>query len=128
MKTQNRNKGNLGEKIACQYLVKNGWQIIETNFSVRWGEIDIIASKGHVLAFVEVKAKTGDMFGDPEGMVNKNKIFQINRIASLYLEKHSKLKNIFETFRIDIVAIVFDRDGKSVLTLNYYENVGADFI
>lgn len=126
MKIQNRQKGNLGEDIASQYLQKNGWEIIERNFSTRWGEVDIIASKKEVLSFVEVKTKTSDNFGSPEQMINRNKIYQINRMAELFLEKNKKLSNNFETFRIDVIAIVLEEN--EVVSLNYYENVGADFV
>lgn len=125
MKIQNRSKGSFAENIAAKYLAKNGWEIIEMNFSIKWGEIDIIASKDDVLSFVEVKAKTSDQFGTPEEMINRNKIFQIRRIADLYLEKHPKLRTNFTTFRIDAIAIVLE--GNEVKSLNHYENVGAEF-
>jgi putative endonuclease len=51
-----RAKGDIAESKACQYLLENGYQVIERNFYSRFGEIDIIAFKDEVLHFVEVKS------------------------------------------------------------------------
>lgn len=47
--------GEIGEKTACKFLVKRGFKIIDRNYRKKWGEIDIVAEKGNVLHFVEVK-------------------------------------------------------------------------
>ncbi len=61
-RTDKRKLGDLGENIACTFLEKHGFKIIERNYLRKWGEIDIIASKGEVLRFVEVKSVT---YGTP---------------------------------------------------------------
>lgn len=50
--------GELGEKVACQYLKKNGFLILDTNFSSKMGEIDIVAKKKEIIYFIEVKSIT----------------------------------------------------------------------
>ena len=55
-----REKGNIGEDKAVEFLIKNNYQIVTRNFYSRFGEIDIIAKKGEVLHFIEVKS--GDNF------------------------------------------------------------------
>ena len=122
MKHQNYKKGKRGEDIAESYLIKNNFQIIEKNFSNRFGEIDIIATKGKHLHFVEVKLKTGEDFGTPEEMINKRKLHQIKRIAELFLLKNKTLAVSFPYFQIDAVCIVLDSLGE-VSRLNYYENL-----
>lgn len=131
MKFFNKKKGDRGEQLAADYLKSNGWKIIETNFSVKWGEIDIVCSKDNVLSFVEVKAKTSDQFGPPEQMINKSKIMQIKRMADLFLGKNKRHVSNHDTYRIDVIAITLDEtqaEQGGVAKLNYYENVGAEFI
>ena len=61
-----RQIGKTGEQIAADYLVRNGFTILEKNFrSGRFGEIDIIAEEDSYLCFVEVKMRTSDLFGAP---------------------------------------------------------------
>ena len=48
--------GEIGENLACKFLVKHGFSVLERNYTKKWGEIDIIAKKKGVLRFVEVKA------------------------------------------------------------------------
>ena len=55
--TSNSQKiGQLGEDIACKFLMKHGFSILERNYTKKWGEIDVIAEKGKKLYFVEVKS------------------------------------------------------------------------
>ena len=55
--TQCRKAGNIGEDAVCGFLVRHGYEIIKRNFTVRGGEIDIIAEKADIIAFVEVKTR-----------------------------------------------------------------------
>ncbi|HXK35402.1 MAG TPA: YraN family protein [Candidatus Paceibacterota bacterium] len=48
--------GEIGEDLACRFLMKNGFSILERNYTKKWGEIDVVAKKGGVLHFIEVKA------------------------------------------------------------------------
>ncbi len=57
-RTSKRKTGDLGENLACLFLVKRGFEIVEQNYFKPWGEIDIIAKKGQKLHFVEVKSVT----------------------------------------------------------------------
>jgi putative endonuclease len=54
-RTEKRKIGDIGENIACRFLVKRGFEVIEKNYLKKWGEIDIIARKNQKLHFVEVK-------------------------------------------------------------------------
>lgn len=121
MKTLNRATGKLAEDLAAQELKTKGYQIIERNFSNRFGEIDIIAKDKETLVFVEVKAKVGYEFGHPEEMINKKKLSKIRRMAEFYFCKgDSRIAR--PPCRIDIVAIVLNPDS-SPLRLTHYENV-----
>jgi putative endonuclease len=122
LKHQNYKKGKRGEDIAESYLIKNNFQIIEKNFSNRFGEIDIIATKDNNLHFVEVKLKVGEDFGSPEEMINKRKLHQIKRISELFLLKNKSLAEKYPHLQIDAVCIVLDNIGE-VSRLNHYENM-----
>ncbi|MCR4324789.1 MAG: YraN family protein [Candidatus Curtissbacteria bacterium] len=63
------NIGKIGEDAAVKFLQKNGYKIIEHNFRIRGGEIDIIAKDGKTLVYVEVKTRSTSAFGLPEEAV-----------------------------------------------------------
>ena len=116
MKKLNRQTGRLAEDLATESLRKKDYTIIERNFSNRFGEIDIIAKDKGTLVFVEVKAKIGTEFGNPEEMINKKKLSKIRRMAELFLNGENSL------CRIDIIAVVLNSDY-SLSRLTHYENV-----
>lgn len=68
-----REAGNAGETAACAYLQKKGWHILERNYTVRGGEIDIIAADGACIVFVEVKARKNTLYGYPSEFVSEKK-------------------------------------------------------
>ena len=116
MKNLNRALGRLTEAMAADALEKKGFEILERNFSNKFGEIDLIAMDKDTLVFVEVKAKTGEYFGLPEEMVSKGKLNKIRHMATIYTDGKLML------CRIDVVAIVID-DTKNILRLTHYKNV-----
>ena len=70
----NREFGNKGEDLACEYLIKNGYEILERNkhFS-KLCEIDIIAKFKNKIVFIEVKTRKTDAFGTPMEAITKSK-------------------------------------------------------
>lgn len=98
--------GLKGEVEAKEYLVENGYEIVETNFRNKIGEIDIIAKKNGVLIFVEVKRRESLKFGHPREAVNYYKQQKIRNIATSYL----KYKGLYEkiAIRFDVIDLVGD--------------------
>ena len=98
-----RSFGSIGEKIAADYLIKNGFRILDQNFRVgRIGEIDIIAAEKEYICFIEVKTRTSSLFGAPIEAVGYEKRKKIKMIAWTYI----KQKNLGErNMRFDIVEI-----------------------
>lgn len=78
-------KGIMGEQVAIEYLVKDGYRILGRNFSCKMGEIDIIALKDGVIVFVEVKSRNFFAHGSGLESVTPDKISKIVRTADLYL-------------------------------------------
>lgn len=122
MKQENFKKGRIGEEIAKKYLLEKGFEIIEQNYSIDMGEIDIIALHNNWLVFVEVKMKVGDQFGLPEEMISKGKIWQIRRVAEMWMLNNEKMRRLHPQQRIDAVCIVTDTDY-NVESLKYYDNI-----
>ena len=106
MKSSNREIGNYGEDLACQFLEKNGYKIIERNKSFsRFCEIDIIAQIKNTLVFVEVKTRKTNSFGTPLEAITKTKYNHIKQGALTYL---SESKHKFSNFRIDAIGITLE--------------------
>ncbi len=98
-------KGRQGEDLAVQHLTQQGYCIIQQNYRVSCGEIDIIARDKGVLVFVEVKTRTGSDFGTPAEAVTYRKRQQISKAALVYLQQ----KRLFgAAARFDVVAILLD--------------------
>jgi putative endonuclease len=104
-----KDTGNLGEKLARDFLAKRGYQTLETNYRCKEGEVDIIARDGDCLVFIEVRTKSSRQFGTPEESITATKKERLKAIAGRYQETHIDLPS---SWRIDVVAIELDRSGK----------------
>jgi putative endonuclease len=82
-----RAKGNIAEDQAAQYLVENGFYIIDRNFYSRFGELDIIAKKDAVLHFVEVKSAEDYELAIQN--ITPTKLSRIIKTADAYMKKHA---------------------------------------
>lgn len=125
MKNLNYQTGKFGEKLARDYLIKKGYQIVAANFHNRFGEIDIIAAKNRYLVFVEVKAKIGETFGSPEEMADKYKIRRVQQMATVFLRDNPTLASKYPQYRIDAVCLVLDEDN-NITRFNHWENLGNE--
>lgn len=97
----NREWGKQAEKIACDYLITHGYTVRETNWRVgNTIEIDIIAEKGNIIIFVEVKARKGD-YMLPTEAIDEKKMRKIVKGGDIYLRG---LKHPYE-YRLDIITI-----------------------
>ncbi len=115
--------GALGEKIACAFLKKRGYRIIETNFRCREGEIDIVARQRDCLVFVEVRTKTSLDFGTPEESITAAKRRKMRVTARRYRQSHEKLP---ESWRIDFVAVEMNDRGKATRVEIFESAVGEE--
>lgn len=93
--------GKLGEALAVEYLQKNGYAILETNWTFQKAEIDIIAQKETILAVVEVKTRSSIDFGLPQDFVKPKKIQLLVKAVNEYV-----ISNDLEVeVRFDIIAL-----------------------
>ena len=113
----NKQLGSLGERYAAKYLKQQGYKILEKNYKCKSGEIDIIASDGEELVFVEVKTRTDDPYVRGMYAVDKRKQEHILRAASCYIEETgSKLQP-----RMDVIELQLDSD-KKVMKVNHIKS------
>jgi len=117
-----RETGALGEKIACDFLGKNGYEILETNYRCPDGEIDIIAKQADTLVFVEVRTKSSRLFGSPEESITQVKKERLKTLASRYGQEH---ENLPDAWRIDVIAIQMENGGR-VSRIEIIENAVND--
>lgn len=103
--------GKAGEKIALRYLKENKYRIVNRNYRLFRGEIDIIAYDRKTLVFVEVKTRTATDFGLPEESVTPSKQKQIQKIAQGYLTKNN-LDNV--ECRFDVLSIIPEENRYSI--------------
>lgn len=109
-------KGNLGEKIACAYLEKNGYHIKERNYISAFGEIDIIAQKGGFIIFAEVKLRKKNSRVNGFEAVSLSKQRKIIQTSALYLQEISSDLQP----RYDVISITSHRDGE--FSVEHIEN------
>jgi putative endonuclease len=96
--------GEWGEARTARYLRQRLYRIVATNYSNKCGEIDIIARRGKVLAFVEVKTRRNSAFGSGAEAVTARKQRQIIRTAQLYLQQNPDMRNLQPRF--DVVGVL----------------------
>lgn len=99
--------GKLGEQLAVDYLQKNGFEILETNWTFQKAEIDIIAQKENILAVVEVKTRSSIEFGLPQDFVKPAKIQLLVKAINEYVVSKDLNLNV----RFDIIAVY--KEGKT---------------
>lgn len=102
-----------GEDVACEYLKKNGYKIIERNFRKRYGEIDVVALDRGTLVFVEVKTRRSSEYGSPLEAITPWKLRSLVRSAQYYKLTHPKLPDLL---RIDAVSVTLT-NGKLYIEL-----------
>lgn len=107
--------GRTGEDRAAALLRRKGCRILERNYRVAYGEIDIIARQGETILFVEVKARSGTAFGQPGEAVTYRKQQTIRRVALGYLQSKDWMEL---PVRFDVIEVLHGERG---WTLNHIE-------
>ena len=118
-------KGNMGENIACKYLVNKGYFVLERNYRKKWGEIDIITTKDNIIHFIEVKSVVVKDVSDfdihrPEDNVNSLKIRHIRKMVQTYF--YEKALNHDNSFAFHVICVYFNSVTRKV-KVNMIENI-----
>ena len=98
----NNELGTWGEEQAAEFLIHKGYTILERDWKSGHRDIDIIATNGQVVVFVEVKARRNRVFGEPEDAIDYMKMHNLRAAINHYV----KFKNIRLDIRFDIITVV----------------------
>ena len=110
-KSRNNRTGAFGEEAVVQYLLRNKMEILDRNWRVKEGEIDIVArSYEGIYIFIEVKTRSSLTFGHPLESIDRAKAQRLQRLALAWLATHSKLG---AEFQIDCAAVLITATGES---------------
>ena len=115
--------GELGERLGAEHLIAKGYRIRERNFRTAAGEIDIVAEADGVLAFVEVKCRRGSSMGTAAESLSPAKQRRMVAMAEAYGQAR---ENLPEQWRIDLIAIDFESNGRLASIVHYENAVTAD--
>lgn len=111
-----KNTGMLAERAAANYLLKKKYTLLAHNYYCRFGEIDLIAEKNGVIAFVEVKARGENSIAEPKEFVDYNKQKKIIASAQLYISS----KDVKLQPRFDVIEIFYKKD--KIKSIKHLEN------
>ena len=95
--------GLSGERIAERWLLRNGWRVIQRRFRDGHRDVDLIAERSGTVAFVEVKARLGDVFGGPVEAVDWRKRRELVRSARMWISRHGQRG---ENYRFDVIGVL----------------------
>jgi putative endonuclease len=105
--------GKDGEQLAVKWLEEKGYSILHRNWRHSHYEIDIVASKGKFLHFVEVKARNNSRYGNPEDSVTKKKFKNLQKAADEYLF----LNPGHQWIQYDVLSITLQKNGEAAYFL-----------
>ena len=118
MASQSYRTGMGGELLAQQFLEQKGYEIIQKNYRIQGGEIDLITRKDGWLIFFEVKTRTSPTFGSPEDAMNYHKRRNLLRVMYAYLCDHPAQKWRFDLMALDIRS--------KVAYIKHYQDIFSD--
>ena len=108
--------GEAGERVAARWLRRRGWAIAAWRFRSGHRDIDLVARRGDVVAFVEVKTRRGERFGGPVGAVGWRKQRELVRSATVWLDRHGAPG---DAYRFDVIGVIIEGDR---VRLRHVEN------
>jgi len=111
--------GRFGEVLACNYLIRRGYKIIEKNIKISYQELDIIARQQKKIIFVEVKTRASKILGPADEAISSQKIKSLKKAIEEYVySKNITSKNI----RLDLISIDIDRH-KKIAKIKHYKDI-----
>lgn len=117
--------GTRGEQAAAEFLISKGYEIIERNWRLSFGELDIIAKQGAELVFVEVKSRIGGSRNDAErylfDTITFKKQQKLRQMAQIYIDRRLG-QNPKTRFRIDIIGVIISRNDYSPTQIRHLIN------
>lgn len=113
-----REKGQIGEDVACLFLVKHGYSVVTRNYLKKCGELDIVAEKGGIIYFAEVKSvitsfpvpSNSNTFSNPLQNIDQRKAVRMKRAIRCYIAEHSYLADT--EFQVIALAVYMNMEKR----------------
>ena len=102
--------GAAGERLAATHLEKQGFEIVDRNYRCRAGEIDLVAARGDLIVFCEVKTRRSDRWGEPSEAVDYRKQARLRRLAGAWLTEKGGRGEV----RFDVISVLVE-NGRTQL-------------
>ncbi|MEI8130802.1 MAG: YraN family protein [Leptolinea sp.] len=118
--SRNQSLGKWGENIAADYLIRKGYEILFRNWRSPYGELDLIANKGEVISFVEVKTRRGIALGWPEESITPTKQEHLINTSQAFFDENEKYVDC--QYQIDVIAILVESQEQRSFQIRHYEN------
>jgi putative endonuclease len=99
--------GELGERIAERWLRRSGWRVLQRRFRSGRRDIDLVVEREGMVAFVEVKARKGEGFGQPVEAVNWRKQKELTKSAQVWIDRHGRPE---DSYRFDVIGVLMNGD------------------
>lgn len=124
--SQSQRTGEIGEHLACRYLKNKGFEVVERNYTRKWGEIDVVAKSGKTVHFIEVKSKVGKFSEEadrldlyrPEDNMHAWKLKRLTRTIQTYLAEHDEIGD----WQFDLMLVWLSSDLKEA-KVKYIEDI-----
>ena len=107
-----RQLGAAGEALVAQWYERAGWQVVDRNWRVKAGELDLVVARGRTRAFCEVKTRSSALFGSPAEAVTVVKQLRLRRLAAAWLAAHA-VHGV--DVRFDVASVLVDRAGRATI-------------
>ncbi len=115
----NQKVGKFGEILAKNYLIRQGYGIIETNKKTSYLEIDIIANIKEKLVFIEVKTRTSNIYGAADQAISSKKLKLLKKAIILYI---NRAKFYTENIRLDLISVDINK-RKKIANIKHYKDI-----
>jgi putative endonuclease len=100
--------GNMGEREVAAYLQTKSLVILDKNWRIKGGELDLICEEAGTIVFVEVKTRTSNIYGTPFDAITPEKAFRLQRLALAWMAMNHRWG---QEYRIDVVGVWMDGEG-----------------
>lgn len=116
-KINSKVKGGVAEGYAADFLLQQGYLILDRNFQTKWGELDIIAQEGEQIVFVEVRSIFRGADISVNELVPKHKIAKLERMTDIWVQQFQP-----KDWRVDFIGVVLD-ENMGLVEMTHYKNI-----
>jgi putative endonuclease len=111
MTAESQELGEAGERIAEDWLTRRGWLILDRRFRSGHRDLDLVAERSGIVAFVEVKTRRGKDFGLPVEAVNWRKQRELARSAAVWIARYGRSEQMF---RFDVIGVLMKEGNPQI--------------